>query len=288
MLEQRFATEMSRNHIADCYLFLGGSPSRLRDIALQCASQLLECKGDILKHADCTIFDPKELGVDGLRVEHISQRNDKVQSLEKALRYRAVGAGYRAIILYDAERMTIDAQGALLKTTEEPPDKTVLFFTASNLSTLTPAFISRCRIWRVAQTAVADAEIRAAAAGLSDEQYQRLLQVYGNRDVVLELDVKQRQHVLKLITDFDRWLHKEIEIDSLLKFELGAKHAAKRESGLYDLSIIRALLANIELQDGLMTKQAQWLDATDEGIHLLQSQVSPDLVFQKMLQALAG
>ena len=277
MIEQRFATEIERNHLADTYLFLGGSPSRLKEIALQCASQLLECKGDIYNHADCTIFDPADFGIDGLRVEHVAQRNDKVQSLEKVLRYRALGGGYRAILMYDADRMTIDAMGALLKTTEEPPDKTVLFFTATDLSALTPAFISRCRIWRIAKTPADEALRLAASAGLSDEQYSRLLQVFGNRDVVLELEPKQRQHVLALIEDFDSWLASQLPGNQLVKFAHGAKHLDKRASGIYDLSVVRSLLASVELQDDFMVKQAQWIETLNEGISLLQSQVNPDL-----------
>ncbi len=288
MIEQRFATEIERNHLADTYLFLGGSPSRLKEIALQCASQLLECKGDIYNHADCTIFDPADFGIDGLRVEHVAQRNDKVQSLEKVLRYRALGGGYRAILMYDADRMTIDAMGALLKTTEEPPDKTVLFFTATDLSALTPAFISRCRIWRIAKTPADEALRLAASAGLSDEQYSRLLQVFGNRDVVLELEAKQRQHVLALIEDFDSWLARQLPGNQLVKFAHGAKHLDKRASGIYDLSVVRSLLASVELQDDFMVKQAQWIETLNEGISLLQSQVNPDLVLQNTLSVLTA
>jgi hypothetical protein len=288
MIEQRFATEIERNHLADTYLFLGGSPSRLKEIALQCASQLLECKGDIYNHADCTIFDPADFGIDGLRVEHVAQRNDKVQSLEKVLRYRALGAGYRAILMYDADRMTIDAMGALLKTTEEPPDKTILFFTATDLSALTPAFISRCRIWRIAETPADEALRLAASAGLSDEQYSRLLQVFGNRDVVLDLEPKQRQHVLALIEDFDSWLARQLPGNQLVKFAHGAKHLDKRASGIYDLSVVRSLLASVELQDDFMVKQAQWIETLNEGISLLQSQVNPDLVLQNTLSVLTA
>jgi len=288
MIEQRFATEIERNHLADTYLFLGGSPSRLKEIALQCASQLLECKGDIYNHADCTIFDPADFGIDGLRVEHVAQRNDKVQSLEKVLRYRALGAGYRAILMYDADRMTIDAMGALLKTTEEPPDKTILFFTATDLSALTPAFISRCRIWRIAETPADEALRLAASAGLSDEQYSRLLQVFGNRDVVLDLEPKQRQHVLALIEDFDSLLARQLPGNQLVKFAHGAKHLDKRASGIYDLSVVRSLLASVELQDDFMVKQAQWIETLNEGISLLQSQVNPDLVLQNTLSVLTA
>jgi len=286
MIEKLFATEIESNHLADTYLFLGGSPSRLKDISLKCASLLLECKGDIYNHADCAIFDPAEFGVDGLRVEHISQRNDKVQSLEKALRYRPVGSGYRAILMYDADKMTVDAMGALLKTTEEPPDKTVLFFTASDLSALTPAFISRCRIWRVPQTSAADALRLSSSAGLSDEQYSRLLQVFGNRDVVLELDTKQRQHVLELIDNFDLWITRDMQSDKLVRFAQGAKHNDKRSSGMYDLAVVRSLLASVEIQDDFLVTQARCIDALNDGISLLQSQVNPDVVLKNTLASL--
>ncbi|MDP6964238.1 MAG: hypothetical protein QGF46_08755 [Planctomycetota bacterium] len=282
MIERRFQVEIERNNVADTYLFVGGSASRLQEVALKCASALLDCKGDILKHADIEIFDPAELGVDGLRVEHVSQRHDKVRSIETALKYRPVGGGFRAIVVYAADQMTTDAMGALLKTTEEPPDKTVLFFTATDLAAFTPAFISRCRIWRLEQTSEADAKRLAASAGLSDQQYERLLQVFGNRDVVLELDVKQRQKVFELVERFDNWLGGQADGYDLFRFEEGTRHAQKRTQGIHDLSIVRSLLASIELDDNFINTQALLLDAVDEAIKMLDAQINPDLVWQNI------
>lgn len=55
----------------------------------------------------------------------------------------------RVCIISEAERLTDEAQSALLKTLEEPPDGNVLILVASQESRLLPTVQSRCRILRL-------------------------------------------------------------------------------------------------------------------------------------------
>ena len=51
---------------------------------------------------------------------------------------------YKVYIVPDAEKMTVQAQNALLKTIEEPPAYTVILLLANNASALLPTILSRC------------------------------------------------------------------------------------------------------------------------------------------------
>ncbi|MEA4846443.1 MAG: DNA polymerase III subunit delta' [Clostridiaceae bacterium] len=57
-------------------------------------------------------------------------------------------SGYKIIIIENAEKMTIDAQDAFLKTLEEPPENTVFLLLAENHNLLLPTIVSRCQIYR--------------------------------------------------------------------------------------------------------------------------------------------
>jgi DNA polymerase-3 subunit delta' len=52
-------------------------------------------------------------------------------------------------VVAEAERMTVEAQNAFLKTLEEPPGDTVLILTTNNINMLLPTTQSRCQVLRV-------------------------------------------------------------------------------------------------------------------------------------------
>jgi DNA polymerase-3 subunit delta' len=54
--------------------------------------------------------------------------------------------GKKIVVAYDADRLTIAASNALLKTIEEPPSNCLIIFTVNNLATLLPTITSRCRL----------------------------------------------------------------------------------------------------------------------------------------------
>jgi len=91
-------------------------------------------------HPDVLLIDRVEgkasVGIDDVR-EGIS-----------AVQLRPYEGGYRFWILSEAERLTSEAQSALLKTLEEPPGHLVLILVAGGENALLPTVTSRCRILR--------------------------------------------------------------------------------------------------------------------------------------------
>ena len=205
-LLERFRLEAERDRLADCSLFLGPSRQRLRELARACAAVLLDARGSLEEHPDAKVFDPIELGVRGLQVAHVAEREGAAESVEASLRYKPLRGGRRALLLYEVDRMTADAQAALLKTTEEPPPATHFLLTAADPTPILPALLSRCRIARVAAPPPEELHRRAAAAGIEDQDFLILSQAVGRAEAALDLDSEARQTLLQCHQEFQSWL----------------------------------------------------------------------------------
>jgi DNA polymerase III subunit delta' len=87
------------------------------------------------KHPDVQLIEP-----DGAHV-----KIDQVRALQHDLSLRPVEGRYRVAIFDQFEVATTEAQNALLKTLEEPPDYVVLIVLASDPELLLPTIVSRCQ-----------------------------------------------------------------------------------------------------------------------------------------------
>ncbi len=275
---------MEAGHLADTYLLVGASRSRLKESALQCAAVLLDAHQDVHQHADFSLFDPEEMGIKGLKVEHIAYRKEGVPCLESSLRYRPSGGQFRAVVLLEADRMTADAHGALLKTTEEPPDDTVLFFTATELFALSPALRSRCRIWRVPRLAADELDRQAAAAGIEANQWQSLVAACGSGEAVLELSVEDRAFLIHAHNQVLPWLMGEGGLEGWCHVPEASSLAEQRRLGALLLGSVRAwlLAPRLEANSELLLFQGRWCQRLDAASDRLAGQVTPALVFQDL------
>lgn len=70
---------------------------------------------------------------------------DAVHELQHSLHYTQYSSsGIQVVVITAADRLTIPAQNALLKTLEEPPLGTLIILTATTPSALLPTVLSRC------------------------------------------------------------------------------------------------------------------------------------------------
>jgi DNA polymerase-3 subunit delta' len=75
---------------------------------------------------------------------------EQIRRVRAHLALRPVRATGKVALIDPADRMTIDAQNALLKTLEEPPGQTTLILLATNADALLPTIRSRCQCVRFA------------------------------------------------------------------------------------------------------------------------------------------
>jgi len=95
------------------------------------------CKKSLSKnHPDLIELNPSGLYI----------RIDQIRELRTILIRDNIEAFYRFVIIYQADKMTIDASNALLKILEEPPEGTIFVLTAIDKSALLNTITSRCQI----------------------------------------------------------------------------------------------------------------------------------------------
>lgn len=68
----------------------------------------------------------------------------EIRNMRADLQIRPYANAHKVYIVPDAEKLTVQAQNALLKTLEEPPEYAVILLLANGLSAFLPTVLSRC------------------------------------------------------------------------------------------------------------------------------------------------
>lgn len=84
-------------------------------------------------------------------------RIDEVRDLIGQLAQSAYSGGWKVGVILFADRMTAEASNALLKTLEEPPDRTLLLLLSDEPQSLLPTIFSRCQRISLVEDHLADA-----------------------------------------------------------------------------------------------------------------------------------
>ena len=121
-----------------------------------------------------------------------------VRELQKILSYAPFEGKRKVAILSDADKMTLDAANAFLKTLEEPPPETLIILTTAKIHALLQTVLSRCQKLRF--DPLSDEEIEKAlidhlhAAPLTARLASRLaIGNYGMAREFIEEDISTRR-----------------------------------------------------------------------------------------------
>lgn len=173
---------------------------------------------------------------------------------------------YKIYIVNEAEKMTVQAQNAILKTLEEPPEYAVIMLLTTNVDSLLPTILSRCVVLNMKP--VADAQIR--------KYLMEQLQVPDYKAEVCVAFARGNVGKAKVLASSEEFENVKTEALSLLKYiqdmELHEIVAAVKKINEYKLEISDYLdIMAIWYRDVLLFK------ATNDINHL---------VFREELQAL--
>lgn len=141
-------------------------------------------------HADISIIIPENsIGI------------EEVRNLEKNIFLKPHQLPQKAFIIDGADKLTIEAQNALLKTLEEPPPHVIIFLLSENDNYFLPTIISRCRI-----ISLPNKKNRLTSEELD---YQK-----KTTDSLLEMDISERLLISKEIAsgreNSIKWLNNNI------------------------------------------------------------------------------
>lgn len=107
---------------------------------------------------------PQTLGVDDIR-----------KGLVEDIVIRPYSGPYKIYIVDEAEKMSVQAQNALLKTIEEPPEYGIVLLLTTNASAFLPTILSRCMVLQVKPVTLKQEEIYLREQGIEESQIETLL-----------------------------------------------------------------------------------------------------------------
>lgn len=120
-------------------LIVGGDKEKRLKLAYQIAKQNMG-KSFSSTHPDFLLIE----GVNSISI-------DQVREFEKYLFLKPYQANIKIALINEAEKLTLPAQNALLKTLEEPPGNSLILLAATKINALLPTVVSRCQIINLPQ-----------------------------------------------------------------------------------------------------------------------------------------
>lgn len=149
-IKEHLQNALTTGKVSHAYIINGEKSSgkefvaKIFAMALQCeqggaepCNECRSCKQTLSKNQPDIIYvsheKPNSIGVDDIR----AQVNNDVA-------IKPYSSKYKVYIINEAEKMTPQAQNAILKTLEEPPAYAVIILLVSNINTLLPTILSRC------------------------------------------------------------------------------------------------------------------------------------------------
>lgn len=123
------------NRVANAYLFTGGTAEKRAAFLEDFAHLLADSEADILRPEQ---EKPNLFSVDDVR-----------RGITETVSIRPYGNGRKVYLLPNAALMNVQAENALLKTLEEPPEYVVLLLAAPEESVFLPTVLSRAVKWHL-------------------------------------------------------------------------------------------------------------------------------------------
>ena len=150
-IKNHLQTAISQNSISHAYIFCGENGSGRKTLA-DTFAQTLQCENyeennDSCGHCkscmQCVSHNHPDIKYITHEKASISV-DDIREQLNNDIGIKPYSSKYKIYIIPDANKMTEQAQNALLKTIEEPPAYAVIILLTDNLASLLPTIQSRC------------------------------------------------------------------------------------------------------------------------------------------------
>lgn len=195
-------------------------------------------------------------------IDAINYRNNKtsigvseVRDIIEEVNKRPYEGDKKVVIIYDAEKLTIQAQNALLKTIEEPPSGVYIFLLTTNLEFILDTIKSRCQIYKL--TPLTNDEMISFIKSKYEIGEEELLSVLAYSEGIpgrAERFLKdtELQNLRNLIINMLRDINKN-EIDVAIKYEKAFENYKDEKEEL--LNIISTFIRDIILYKELNNKK---------------------------------
>ncbi|EFR89089.1 DNA polymerase III subunit delta' [Listeria marthii FSL S4-120] len=181
-----FSKSVRENRLSHGYLFEGSSGTGKKRTALWLAQSLfcLESTETELacgKCANCTrIASHNHPDVHLLEPDGASIKIDQVRALKQELSKRGMESDQKVVIIYDADKMTVQSANSLLKFIEEPEGGLLLLFLTTNPGQILPTIQSRLQPVTFKSLTFDSLLASLTAAGISEQKARIYASITGS------------------------------------------------------------------------------------------------------------
>lgn len=246
-----------QNHMPHALLLAGPEHCGKFDFARSLAKSLLcENRDDVSQIAcsDCKSCSLFEAGShpDYTSVQLADKKSqivvDQIRKLNEFVYLSRSYQGSRVIIISPVERLNVNAANSLLKTLEEPPEKTVLILVSSNPSELIPTIRSRCQLLHLPQPTLEQATQWLSTQTLESPLEELLTAAAGKPMLAKQLDGGERLATRKqLATDILKLLRGNLSLVGVAK---SWEKTPKADLLDWQLQWVAAMIRSNYLSDG--------------------------------------
>jgi DNA polymerase-3 subunit delta' len=268
-------TQLSLEHFAaapaHAVLIAGTAGIGKATVGQQLAEQILELPdGKLVDYAyyrSIVSADGKAIGIEPIReLEHFL-----------SLKVPGTRAIKRIIIIEDSQLLTTEAQNALLKTLEEPPQDTVLILTAPSAKQLLPTIQSRLQTINITRPAKDVLQANFAEQNVPMAQFESIYAISGGLPGLAHALLTNAEHPLVPAVTTARQLISKTAYERLLQVDELAKNKQLAQDTLHILQ----QMAHISLQTATGSASKRWqgiLTSSYEASQQLAASGQPKLV----------
>lgn len=257
-------------------LLVGPSGSGKHTLAVKLSEAVLELQAGKLAsypyHLTLAPEEGKAIGIEAVReLEHFLSLKVPRQTPYN-----------RTVIIEDAHLLSPEAQNALLKTLEEPPQGVLIILSAGNEQALLPTIRSRAQTVAVKRPDRTLTEAHFLARRFDEPSIKQALAMSGGLPGLMQTLLEQTDHPLALATDYARRLLSQPAYERLLAVD----ELAKQRSLALDIAFILQQMAHVSLQTATGESAAKWqavLRAGYQAAEALEHSGQPKLVLTNLM-----
>jgi DNA polymerase-3 subunit delta' len=209
---------------------------------------------------------------------------EAIRDLEHFLSLKVPGkkAIDRVVIIEDSQLLTTEAQNALLKTLEEPPESTVLVLTTNHQESLLPTVKSRLQLFSILRPLKPPLRVYFAKLGFSDTMFDQVYAVSGGLPGLMHALLTESDHPLRFATDYARRILQSSAYERLVLVE----EISKKRQLAQDICFILQHMAHLSLQASNPPAAKRWqniLSVSYDAADALALHAQPKLVLTNLM-----
>lgn len=147
------------------YLFSGSEGIGKKKLAESFIAELMKTRSENPERTARRVLEHEHPDYRIIPGEDKSIKIAQIREILAAVQVKPLEAGYQCVLIDHAEKMTAEAQNALLKTLEEPPEDVIFVLVTAYPDQILPTVLSRCE--------------KLAFSDLSEEENQKVIQELG-------------------------------------------------------------------------------------------------------------